>query len=389
MSRLPNFLYIGPDKAGSSWLHEMLIRHPDVYLTPAKDLYFFDRYYDRGPGVVRRAVPGRDRARPSSARSARTTCSTRRARERIADVLGDRPRLMVSPARPGGARLVLVPLRAQARHRARRTSAPRCAREPALLEHGRYASGLERFAAALPPRPACTSRVFDDLAADPQAFLDATTDFLGVDRHAAGRGRPRRPGCLPPRARSTAVAHAARRAADWVREHDGARLVGRGEAVPAGAARPLPADRQDARSAPTPTRWPTSGRSSATRSTGSSATTASRCARGGAGRDAGDRRRARSCAGHLVEPVGRPSSGAAVPPRRRHRSSSASTIDEYWPLTVYFYLYPLWWVLGVSKVMIFVLAVPMLAALLRHRTIRVPRGVRRLPAVPGAGWGSA
>ena len=48
MTRLPNFIYIGPDKAGSSWLHEMLIGHPEVYLTPAKDLYFFDRYYDRG-----------------------------------------------------------------------------------------------------------------------------------------------------------------------------------------------------------------------------------------------------------------------------------------------------------------------------------------------------
>ena len=48
MSRLPNFLYVGPDKAGSSWLHEVLLKHPDVYLTPAKDLYFFDRYYDHG-----------------------------------------------------------------------------------------------------------------------------------------------------------------------------------------------------------------------------------------------------------------------------------------------------------------------------------------------------
>ena len=48
MNRLPNFLYVGPDKAGSSWLHEVLLKHPDVYLTPAKDLYFFDRYYDRG-----------------------------------------------------------------------------------------------------------------------------------------------------------------------------------------------------------------------------------------------------------------------------------------------------------------------------------------------------
>ena len=46
--RLPNFLYIGPDKAGSSWLHEALLHHPNIFLSEAKDLYFFDRYYDRG-----------------------------------------------------------------------------------------------------------------------------------------------------------------------------------------------------------------------------------------------------------------------------------------------------------------------------------------------------
>lgn len=46
----PNFIYIGPDKAGSSWLHEVLLTHHQVFMPPAKDLYFFDRYYDRGLG---------------------------------------------------------------------------------------------------------------------------------------------------------------------------------------------------------------------------------------------------------------------------------------------------------------------------------------------------
>ena len=40
MPRLPNFIYIGPDKAGSSWLHEVLIRHEQVFMPDAKDLYF-------------------------------------------------------------------------------------------------------------------------------------------------------------------------------------------------------------------------------------------------------------------------------------------------------------------------------------------------------------
>ena len=46
---LPNFLHLGPGKAGSTWVHEALSTHPEVFLTPAKDLYFFSRFYDHGP----------------------------------------------------------------------------------------------------------------------------------------------------------------------------------------------------------------------------------------------------------------------------------------------------------------------------------------------------
>ena len=94
--RLPNFIYIGPDKAGSSWLHEMLIRHPEVYLTPAKDLYFFDRYFDRGMGGT-----------PSSSRTPRDPQGRRRGlpglplraggpRRRIAETSSGQVKTMVS-----------------------------------------------------------------------------------------------------------------------------------------------------------------------------------------------------------------------------------------------------------------------------------------------------
>ncbi len=44
----PNFLFIGPDKSGSTWLYEILRHHPQCYVPELKDIYFFDRYYDRG-----------------------------------------------------------------------------------------------------------------------------------------------------------------------------------------------------------------------------------------------------------------------------------------------------------------------------------------------------
>lgn len=47
---LPNFLYIGPPKSASTWLFEVLRTHPQVFVPDGKDVYFFDRYFDRGQG---------------------------------------------------------------------------------------------------------------------------------------------------------------------------------------------------------------------------------------------------------------------------------------------------------------------------------------------------
>lgn len=45
--QLPDFLGIGAQKAGSSWLWENLRCHPDLYLPDQKELHFFDRRYHR------------------------------------------------------------------------------------------------------------------------------------------------------------------------------------------------------------------------------------------------------------------------------------------------------------------------------------------------------
>lgn len=48
MSRLPNFLYIGTSKAGSTWIYNVLDNHPDIYMAPGKAIYFFSNNYERG-----------------------------------------------------------------------------------------------------------------------------------------------------------------------------------------------------------------------------------------------------------------------------------------------------------------------------------------------------
>lgn len=221
MSRLPNFLYVGPDKAGSSWLHEMLLKHPDVYLSPAKDLYYFDRYYDRG--LAWYASQFRDaRDETIVGEVCQDYLFHPQAAGRIHETLGP-VRVMVSLRDPV-ERAWSSYLYARKHGIWPEPFGEALRTRPELLDHGRYATGLHRFLEHL-PREMVHVALFDDLAADPQAFIDSVTGFLDIDpiRLSSKDLEARLPAA---RARSVRLAHAARRSADWVREHDGAQLVG-------------------------------------------------------------------------------------------------------------------------------------------------------------------
>lgn len=221
MSRLPNFLYVGPDKAGSSWLHEMLLKHPDVYMTPAKDLYFFDRYYDRGlDWYVEQFRDAQDE------RIVGEVCQDYlfhpETAARIHDTLG--PVKVMVCLRDPVERAWSSYLYARKHGIWLEPFSEALERRPELLEHGRYATGLSRFLERF-PREQVHVALFDDLTADPQAFLDDVTDFLEIDRlPLADKDLEAR--LAAARARSVRLASVARRLADWVREHDGAKLVG-------------------------------------------------------------------------------------------------------------------------------------------------------------------
>jgi hypothetical protein len=42
---LPNFLGIGAPQSGTTWLYENLRQHPEVWLTPHKEIHYFDKRY--------------------------------------------------------------------------------------------------------------------------------------------------------------------------------------------------------------------------------------------------------------------------------------------------------------------------------------------------------
>ena len=42
---LPNFICIGAQRAGTTWLHDCLNEHPEVYVPEKKELHFFNSNY--------------------------------------------------------------------------------------------------------------------------------------------------------------------------------------------------------------------------------------------------------------------------------------------------------------------------------------------------------
>ncbi len=48
MSKIPDFLYIGTSKAGSTWIFKALSWHPQIYMYSGKNLGFFSSHFDNG-----------------------------------------------------------------------------------------------------------------------------------------------------------------------------------------------------------------------------------------------------------------------------------------------------------------------------------------------------
>jgi hypothetical protein len=220
---LPNFLHIGPSKSGSTWLHEVLIGHPEIYLSQAKDLYFFNRYYDRGPGWYREQFRGAQREQKIIGEICPDYLSCAEAPERIHTSLGQDVRLMVTLREPI-SRALSGYLYLAKHGLAAATFRDTTKTAPELLDEGRYATHLRSYLRYY-DRQALYIGLFDDLQADPQAFLDGVTDWLGVARLPLSPEQLQAQ--LPAsKARWLPLAMAAKHGANWVRRHDGAGLVG-------------------------------------------------------------------------------------------------------------------------------------------------------------------
>jgi hypothetical protein len=222
--RLPNFLHVGPAKSGTTWLYQVLAGHPEVFLCPAKDLYFFSRCYDRGLAWYRAQFRGAGQEHNVIGEICPGYLSFGPAPERIRACLGPDVRLMVTLREPV-SRASSSYLDHRKHGQAAATFRETTRLLPQLIDDGRYATHLRSYLQHF-GRESLHVAVFDDLQADPQAFLDRVTDWLGIARLRLTPGQLEAQ--LPAgEARWLPLARLVKHGASWARVHDGADVVAR------------------------------------------------------------------------------------------------------------------------------------------------------------------
>ncbi|HEX7135003.1 MAG TPA: sulfotransferase domain-containing protein [Iamia sp.] len=223
-TRLPDLVYIGPDKAGSTWLHQVLRWHPEVYAPEVKELFFFDRYHHRGPDWYRSHYAACPADAAVVADVTHDYLFDPAVPARMQVLLGDDVRLMVTLREPVDRAWSAYHFMVR-QGRVRESFAEAVRTVPELLDHGRYATHLRPFLAVFGRDQIFTPR-FDQLTEAPDRFAADLFAFLGIaPLEVPAELHEKQLRIAQPR--SFGVARAARSAGVWVRDRGGERLVAR------------------------------------------------------------------------------------------------------------------------------------------------------------------
>ena len=173
--RLPDFIAVGPPRTATTWLHEVLKGHVGL---PAelKETDFFTRFYDRGlewyAAYFEHCAPGLPVGELSPMYFAAPEARARIAR--------DIPSCKIICSFRDPVQRAYSNYRLLKRIASIKTDFECAATTRGdLLESSRYGTHLEKWLDAF----GCDRvqvLIYDDLEANPQAFLDSVCDFIGI-----------------------------------------------------------------------------------------------------------------------------------------------------------------------------------------------------------------
>jgi hypothetical protein len=174
----PTFIGIGVQKAATSWLHDALSAHPDVFVSEPKELDFFTHHFNQGYSRYERAFAGSE-AKAARGESSPSYFYEPAVPERIKTYVPE-ARLIVIFREPVGRAF------SNHLHEIRKghlsptvTFEAAEPRNPMYLEQGRYATHLKRWIEVF-GREAILALFAEEIAADPAAALDQTYRHIGV-----------------------------------------------------------------------------------------------------------------------------------------------------------------------------------------------------------------
>ncbi len=175
---LPNFLFIGPSKTGSTWLYEALLRHPEVYVPSIKDIYFFDKHFDKGIDWYEGFFVGAN-SKKAIGELSHDYLFSKEACERIRRVIPDVK--LITCIRNPYERAFSAYLYFVRNGLTQSDFITACKREfPVILEHSCYAEPLRRYIYTFGREQLLILR-FDELQNSPLSFITKIYRFIGVN----------------------------------------------------------------------------------------------------------------------------------------------------------------------------------------------------------------
>lgn len=177
MTSIPNTLYIGSSKSGSTWIFKLLSWHPQIYMYPGKHLGFFTRNFDKGWNwYLDRFKAGPEHKIIGEA--SHSYLLSEEACERIHELMPE-AKLLVCLREPV-ARTYSQYLDGIKNAKMEGTFEEALERVPSLIGHSRYGTNLARYLKRF-RRDQILICCFDDLVSAPDKFAARIFEFLGVD----------------------------------------------------------------------------------------------------------------------------------------------------------------------------------------------------------------
>lgn len=217
----PNFLFIGGSKSGSSWIYQVLREHPEIFLPKAKDIQYFDRFFDKGENWYLKVFQNSAGAK-AVGEVAHDYFLSEQTATRIHNLLPN-VRLLCCLREPL-ERTISGYLYNKLTTVNEHTSFSKYAWQPEILKQNEYYGNLLPFY-RLFPKNNILVLFFDDLKQNPAGFIKNIYAFLNVDTNFIPPSLERI--VLPARApRMFYVAHFAYRVGGLLRKIGFSNLVG-------------------------------------------------------------------------------------------------------------------------------------------------------------------